>query len=71
VRALGWLYALGTAVVIVGTGNHWVIDALVGWMVILIGWALAEAIGRIPLHRIFHRRALEEQPEADDPVLVD
>lgn len=51
VRVLGWVYALGTAVVIVGTGNHWVIDAVVGWMVILVGWALAEALGRISLRR--------------------
>ena len=49
VRVLGWLYALGTAVVIVGTGNHWVIDSLVGWLVILIGWGVALALGRIPL----------------------
>src|SRR3954453_16494443 len=62
VRALGWLYALGTAIVIVGTGNHWVIDAVVGWMVILVGWALAEAIGRIPLHRRWQR------PPAGEPV---
>jgi hypothetical protein len=55
VRVLGWVYALGTAVVIIGTGNHWVIDAVVGWVVIIAGWALAEAIGRIPLHRLWHR----------------
>ena len=51
VRVLGWAYALGTAVVIVGTGNHWVIDALVGWVVIVAAWVAADAVGRIPLHR--------------------
>ena len=30
-RLAGWAYAAGTSVVIVGTGNHWVIDAVVGW----------------------------------------
>ena len=55
VRLIGWLYALGTAVVIIGTGNHWVIDAIVGWVVILVAWVLAAAIGRIPLHRLWHR----------------
>jgi hypothetical protein len=59
VRALGWLYALGTAIVIVGTGNHWVIDALMGWFVIIVGWAVAEAIGRIPLNRLFRRRTAD------------
>lgn len=41
-RVTGWVYAAGTAVVIVGTGNHWVIDVIVGWLVVLAGWAVAE-----------------------------
>ena len=40
-RALGWFYAAGTAVVIVGTGNHWVLDAVVGWIVVLAAWEIA------------------------------
>jgi hypothetical protein len=75
VRALGWLYAIGTAIVIVGTGNHWVIDALMGWFVIIVGWAVAEAIGRIPLHRIFRRRShrltVDEPPSRGDAAVVD
>jgi hypothetical protein len=67
VRVLGWLYALGTAIVIVGTGNHWVIDAVVGWVVILAGWTLAEAMGRIPLNRLWDR--LWHRPEGDLPTL--
>jgi PAP2 superfamily protein len=68
VRVLGWAYALGTAVVIVGTGNHWVIDALVGWLVILVGWAAAQAIGRIPLPQLWARRTARKQiqPEGWD-----
>lgn len=62
VRVLGWLYALGTAVVIVGTGNHWVIDAVVGWMVILVGWALAEALGHLPLSRALDRLLPSHSP---------
>jgi hypothetical protein len=75
VRALGWLYALGTAIVIVGTGNHWVIDALMGWFVIIVGWAVAEAIGRIPLNRLFRRRGsqltVDEPPSREDAAVVD
>jgi len=67
VRVLGWVYAIGTAIVIVGTGNHWVIDALVGWLVILVSWALARAIGRIPLRRPFGRQRGSE--EAETPAL--
>ena len=62
VRVLGWLYALGTAFVIVGTGNHWVIDAIVGWMVILVGWALAEAVGHLPVRRALDRLLPFESP---------
>jgi hypothetical protein len=55
VRVLGWTYAVGTAVVIVGTGNHWVIDAVVGWLVVLVGWVAAQALGRVPLRIPFRR----------------
>ncbi|MGB0102265.1 MAG: phosphatase PAP2 family protein [Nocardioides sp.] len=56
VRVLGWVYAVGTTVVIVGTGNHWVVDAVAGWLAILAGWAAARAIGRIPLSRLWPDR---------------
>lgn len=46
VRALAWFYAAGTAVVIVGTGNHWVLDAVVGWVVVLVGWEIARTTSR-------------------------
>ena len=31
---LGWTHAVITALVIVGTGNHWVLDAVGGWVVV-------------------------------------
>jgi hypothetical protein len=37
VRALGWSHAAVTAAVIVGTGNHWMLDVIVGWLVVLAG----------------------------------
>ena len=36
-RLLGWTHAVVTAVVIVGTANHWLVDAIVGWLVVLVG----------------------------------
>ena len=42
VRAAGWAYALATAVVVVGTGNHWVFDVLGGWFVMLLAWVLVD-----------------------------
>ena len=71
VRVLGWAYALGTAIVIVGTGNHWVIDALMGWLVILVGWAAAQAIGRIPLPALWPRRTLDERASREESAVVD
>jgi len=44
VKMLGWAYALGTAIVIVGTGNHWVLDVLVGWLVVIAGWLVADGL---------------------------
>ena len=45
-RLAGWAYVAGTSVVIVGTGNHWVIDAVVGWLVVLVGFAATDRIQR-------------------------
>lgn len=36
--AAGVLYAAGTAVVVVGTGNHWVLDVVAGWVIVLASW---------------------------------
>ncbi|GAB7006268.1 phosphatase PAP2 family protein [Nocardioides sp. AN3] len=36
-RTLGWTHAVITAVVIVGTANHWTLDVVVGWLVVLVG----------------------------------
>jgi hypothetical protein len=43
VQGLGLAYALTMTIVIVGTGNHWVVDALVGWMVVLVSFAAVAA----------------------------
>jgi membrane-associated phospholipid phosphatase len=36
-RILAWLSAAATAVAVIGTGNHWTLDVIVGWMVIIAG----------------------------------
>ena len=43
-KTLAWVYAAGTAVVIIGTGNHWVIDVIVGWLVVVLGFATAQGL---------------------------
>ena len=37
-RQLAMAHVLVTAIVVVGTGNHWVLDVVVGWLVVLAGW---------------------------------
>jgi len=37
VKVLGWCGAFVTAAVVIGTANHWVLDVLVGWMVVFGG----------------------------------
>jgi hypothetical protein len=73
-RVLGWCYAAGTTVVIVGTGNHWVIDAVMGWLVILIGWALAGNVDRVlPAVARVRREPVVPRPrdgQADVPTCV-
>lgn len=41
--ALAWAHAVLTAVVVVGTGNHWLVDIAVGWGLIAIAWRIASA----------------------------
>jgi hypothetical protein len=45
-RFVGWLgvaYACGTAAVVVGTGNHWILDVLAGWGVVVVSCSLTSA----------------------------
>jgi membrane-associated phospholipid phosphatase len=54
-RRLAMAHVLLTAVVVVGTGNHWVLDVVVGWVVVLAGWWLAT---RLPAR--LRRRAVPQ-----------
>jgi len=48
VRTLAWMAAATTAIVVIGTGNHWVLDVIVGWMVIILGVVAVAAFTRSP-----------------------
>lgn len=50
VQVIGLAYALMMSIVIIGTGNHWVVDAVVGWMVVMVafGFVTAWERGRSP-----------------------
>ncbi|MFI5429267.1 phosphatase PAP2 family protein [Aeromicrobium sp. UC242_57] len=60
VQVLGLLYTAIMAFVIVGTGNHWVLDAIVGWAVVLLAFVVM--VG-------WERRAPAGEPE-EQPALT-
>ena len=41
-RGLAWMHALITAVVVIGTGNHWILDVAVGWAVVIVAMWLVD-----------------------------
>lgn len=43
-RVLGIAYAVVMTVVIVGTGNHWLLDAVAGWAVVGLAWVVVGAV---------------------------
>jgi hypothetical protein len=48
-RGAAWAYAAGTTLVIVGTGNHWLFDAVVGWIVVLTAWEIVNETASRPV----------------------
>jgi membrane-associated phospholipid phosphatase len=42
-RLAGLAYAATMAIVIVGTGNHWVLDVLVGWLLVVMAFVVTTA----------------------------
>jgi hypothetical protein len=57
VQALGLIYAAIMTFVIVGTGNHWILDAVMGWAVVVVAFVVMVA---------WERRG----PSADEPEPV-
>jgi membrane-associated phospholipid phosphatase len=41
-RGLAWTHAFVTALVVVGTGNHWILDVAVGWAVVIVAMWLVD-----------------------------
>ena len=41
-RGLAWTHAFITAAVVIGTGNHWILDVAVGWAVVIVAMWLVD-----------------------------
>src|SRR3954467_9128837 len=41
-RGLAWMHMVITAVVVIGTGNHWILDVAAGWALVIVAmWLVA------------------------------
>lgn len=66
-RLLGWAYAAMMTIVIVGTGNHWVLDAVVGWAIVVLAFVVVTAWERrspVVAHEDDGRRSKDHPAEA-------
>ena len=41
-RGLAWPHALITAIVVIGTGNHWILDVAAGWALVIVAMWLVD-----------------------------
>ena len=41
-RGLAWSHAAITAIVVIGTGNHWILDVAVGWALVIVAMWLVD-----------------------------
>ncbi len=76
VQGLGLFYAAMMTLVIIGTGNHWVLDAVIGWAIVLAAFGVVIAWERrspVMAHEEAHLwRAAQPLDDviADNPSLV-
>ncbi len=62
-RVGGWAHALITGLVVVGTGNHWVADVLMGWLVIWLGFKVTSSTRvRESVQRLAHHVGIRRGP---------
>ena len=50
-RIAGALYPVAMLVIIVATGNHFIVDAALGGLVVVLGWLAARMLVSEPVHR--------------------
>src|SRR3954451_15419476 len=81
-RGLAWAHALITAVVVIGTGNHWLLDVAAGWALVIVAMWLVDpwfvdkrqlvTARRLEFHeRIADLAAPRGQPQPADSILLE
>ena len=62
-RMGGWAHAFITGLVVIGTGNHWVADVLIGWLVIWAGFKITSSDrARESLQGLAHHIGIGRRP---------
>ena len=67
-RGLAWLHMAITAIVVIGTGNHWILDVAAGWALVIVAMWLVDPWFADSRHRVrarhleFHRRLAGAAP---------
>ena len=63
IRIAGWAHPLVTLLVVVGTGNHWILDAVVGGAIAVSAWiaCVVRRDARIPLPAAEHTGELSSR----------
>jgi membrane-associated phospholipid phosphatase len=76
-RGLAWLHAVVTAVVVIGTGNHWILDVAAGWALVIVAMWLVDpwfadsrqlVSRRIEFHQRISGRAILARPIEPEQV---
>lgn len=68
-RLLGLLYPISMLVTILATANHWVLDAVIGVLVPLVGWKIQWILlYLLPLENAFFRILRIDKPAHTDPA---
>jgi hypothetical protein len=72
-RGLAWLHMVITAVVVIGTGNHWILDLAAGWALVIVAmWLVdpwfADSRQRMTARRLELNRRLAAAP-TPQPIL--
>jgi membrane-associated phospholipid phosphatase len=76
-RGLAWLHAVVTSVVVIGTGNHWILDVAAGWALVIVAMWLVDpwfadsrqlVSRRIEFHQRISGRAILARPIEPEQV---
>lgn len=71
-RGLAWCHALITAIVVIGTGNHWILDVAAGWAVVILAmWLVdpwfADKRQLVTARRLAHRKRIAGSASSAGP----